>query len=438
MRRVRKFVKFFESPLGIFVVALLARLLYLLITILIRVHVPSGRLPIFHETGRIAQHIAEGRGFSSPLKSETGPTAWMTPIYPYLVAGVYKVLGISSIPSEIATKVLNNIFSALVSIPLFAIGRRLSGPAVGAAAAYLWILHYPAFFWPSGWIWDTSLSALALTLILWATYALDDADGAAAWAGYGGLWAFGTLVNAAVLSTFPGLLAYVAFRAHKRGAPWLRLTGLAIIVFIAGISPWVIRNQIVFNGKVFLRSNFGLELWLGNNPQVPDTWTWWLHPNENDQERLKFAQMGEVAYMQDKQRLAIEYIKTHPVDVARFDFHRFVENWTGTDEPIADVWKSMPLWVKAVLAYNCSFSLLALLGLVFIRRVEPIRYIPLLVILLFFPFIYYITHNTPRYRHPMEPAMALMVAYAVAYPLKTWRSIRTKEELPTVPLQAVS
>ena len=37
------------------------------------------------ETGSIAQALATGRGFSSPFGKDTGPTAWLTPVYPLLV-----------------------------------------------------------------------------------------------------------------------------------------------------------------------------------------------------------------------------------------------------------------------------------------------------------------------------------------------------------------
>ena len=47
-----------------------------------------------YETGRIARSIAEGKGFSSPLFEDTGPTAWITPVYPYLVAGIFKIFGV--------------------------------------------------------------------------------------------------------------------------------------------------------------------------------------------------------------------------------------------------------------------------------------------------------------------------------------------------------
>lgn len=429
MRRVRQF---FTSPLPIFCIALLLRLGYLFYEVLVRPTFPHGYVEILHETGRVAWSIAQGHGFSSPLKADTGPTAWLTPVYPYLLAGVFKIFGTYTVQSEIAIKALNGLFSALVCFPLFALGRRLFGTAVGAAAAWVWVLHYPAFFFVAFWIWDTCLTALVLTVLLWATYALDDTNEVRKWAAYGGLWAFGTLVNPAVLSAIP-FFGYVAYRAWKRRANWLRLTGVAALVFVAGLSPWIIRNQVVFHGKVWLRSNFGLELWLGNNPEVPDSWTWWLHPNENEQELAKFARMGELPYMQEKKRLAIDFIKTHPVDVARFDYHRFVETWTGTWDPIMDVWGRIPLWAQAMLVLNCALSLLAWTGLLFAKHAEPVRYLPLLFLCLFFPLIYYVTHPMPRYLHPMEPALALLAVYAVAHPLRTWRRHRVRQDTEPEP-----
>src|SRR5664280_1449345 len=46
------------------------------------------------ESCRIAASIVSGHGFSSPYGIPTGPTAWLPPVYPYLVAAVFKVLGV--------------------------------------------------------------------------------------------------------------------------------------------------------------------------------------------------------------------------------------------------------------------------------------------------------------------------------------------------------
>src|SRR5690242_19383828 len=53
--------------------------------------------PFAQETGNIAYSIASGKGFSNPFRRETGPTAWLTPIYPLVVAGTFKVFGIFTV-----------------------------------------------------------------------------------------------------------------------------------------------------------------------------------------------------------------------------------------------------------------------------------------------------------------------------------------------------
>ena len=176
---------------------------------------------------------------------------------------------------------------------------------------------------------------------------------------------------------------------------------------------WIIRNQIVFHGQVVFRSNFGLELWLGNNPQVPDSWTWWLHPTEDAAERTKFLQMGEVPYMQEKQREAWAFIKSHPADVSRFVFHRFLETWTGNKDSFADLWNSKLFLVRANLLVNYSLPLLTCFGLLFARRKSPQLAFPLLNAIVMFPMVYYICHTTPRYRHPLDSVICVLGGCAV-------------------------
>src|SRR6516164_3327518 len=42
------------------------------------------------EMGRLARSIASGQGFSSPTDLPSGPSAWAPPLYPYILAGVFK------------------------------------------------------------------------------------------------------------------------------------------------------------------------------------------------------------------------------------------------------------------------------------------------------------------------------------------------------------
>src|SRR5438477_7070228 len=65
------------------------------------------------EMGRIGRAIANGRGFADPFDGQTGPTAWEPPVYPYLIAGVFRLTGVYTHASAIILLAINSLCSAL-------------------------------------------------------------------------------------------------------------------------------------------------------------------------------------------------------------------------------------------------------------------------------------------------------------------------------------
>jgi 4-amino-4-deoxy-L-arabinose transferase-like glycosyltransferase len=118
-----------------------------------------------YETGRIARSIVEGRGFSSPLFAETGPTAWMSPVYPYIVAGVFKVFGVYTTASAVVLLSLNALTSALTCIPIFFIARRTFGERAAKWSGWGWAFFPYAVYFPVERIWETWLATLLLSLL---------------------------------------------------------------------------------------------------------------------------------------------------------------------------------------------------------------------------------------------------------------------------------
>src|ERR1700678_2324953 len=99
------------------------------------------------EAGRIARSIAQGEGFSNPLFGKTGPTAWLAPVFPYLLAGIFKTFGIYSNASAIAALALNCLFSALTCIPIYFIAKKHFGETAAAWAGWGWALFpYGIYF----------------------------------------------------------------------------------------------------------------------------------------------------------------------------------------------------------------------------------------------------------------------------------------------------
>jgi hypothetical protein len=375
-------------------------------------------VPFENETGSIAQAIAAGQGFSNPFARNTGPTAWLTPVYPWLVVLAFKIFGVFTIRAFYFLVFLNIVFSSAACVPLFAVGRRIAGVAVGAAAAWLWAIYPNAVMTPFEWIWDTSLAALLSVVLLWATMRLAESRRLRDWCWYGLLWGFVLMTNPSLGSLLPFLLGWAAYRAwwkpspHVSGSKWLLQPGAAIAIAILCCVPWTIRNYAVFHRFVPLRSNLPLELYIGNNENYDDQRPRYPGMVTKDRETWRYIKMGETPFMDEEMRKAKKFIFSHPRVEAILFYERFVAFWGGIPNPIdkflmTDSWLVRSLILCAIISGVGALAGIAVLG----WKKNDFAF-PLAVYPVVFPFLYYITHTSLRYRHPIDPEILLLTAIA--------------------------
>ena len=418
---------FFARTGTIVVVAFLVRLA-LLYALRARGPYPISEVMSYgYETGRIAQALAAGQGFSSPLHVPTGPTAWMTPLFPLLLSWIFRLTGIFSWTSYLVIGFVDCAFSALTVWPIKACARKAFGDGTATTAAWAWVFLPTAVHYAVDWVWDTALVTLLFALVLLATLYLRDATRAAAWAGYGALLGITALANASVVSTFPFLLGWAAVQIRAQSRSWARLAATAVAAFVLVMSPWWIRNYSVFHRFIPFRSNLGLELWLGNNSHNPDIVSGWLHPDEDQTEMGAMARLGELAYMDAKQKEALAWIRSHPADFLRNSFDRVCDTWIAFDEPM---WQIMllPGWLIGLNMMSVLFAVLTFSGaLLAARRHNPFA-VPLAIVILAFPLVYYVTHSSMRYRQPIEPEMTVLSSYALAALVTALRPRRAESD----------
>ncbi|HLI84100.1 MAG TPA: glycosyltransferase family 39 protein [Bryobacteraceae bacterium] len=368
-------------------------------------------IPFLFESGNIAHSLATGSGFSSPFRIPTGPTAWMTPLYPLFLSAIMRIFGAYTFASWLAAVLCNIGFSTAACLPVYAVGRRIGGASLGAAAAWLWVIFPNAILLSFESLWDTSLSALLGATVLWATLRLPDSRRRLAWAAYGFLWGVGLMTNAALLSLLPFLLAWLAFRARPRN---FARPALAAAVALFCCVPWTVRNYVVFHTFIPLRSVLGLQLWVGNNPRAKVVWLGEQHPINDTVERNRYVTLGETAYMHEKLTNALDYILRHPAREAGLVAGRFVSIWAGgTPTPVADFFRNRSLWFRYVLLFNLAAALGTAIAIVLLFRARHPYAVPLAVFPLVFPWAYYLTLALPRYRHPIDPVLLLLLAVTV-------------------------
>jgi 4-amino-4-deoxy-L-arabinose transferase-like glycosyltransferase len=286
------------------------------------------------------------------------------------------------------------------------------------AAAWTWVFLPGSIYFAVEWVWDTSIVALWMALLVAATLELRGSDRMRWWVGYGVLWGIGAMINPSLLSVLPFLALWAVWPLRQRFADAAKLGIASSLIFVACVAPWTARNYLVFHSFIPFRSNFGLEWWLDNHTQFPDRS---VHPIDYQPELDRYVRMTEIPYMEEKKREAFAFVRDYPADAAQFALHRFVGTWLEISESPVDLWRTIPFYLKAFVVANCTFSLLALLGALFALHRQNPAATPLATVLLVYPIIFYITHTGLRYRFPIDPVMVVFGVYAVAFCLSRFK-----------------
>ena len=361
------------------------------------------------EMGRIGRSLAQGQGFSNPFNETTGPTAWEPPLYPLLIAGVFRAFGVYSRTSAILLLTINSIFSALTCIPIFLIAKRSFSERVAIWSCWTWALLPSVIFWCTRWVWETSLAALLLALIFWLTLTIEEKDGLKPWLQFGLLWAASALTNTTLLSFLPVSGLWVWYHRAKLDKRSLGGIVLASFIFAACITPWLVRNDRVFGQFVFIRSNFGAELRLGNGPGADGTWMDYLHPTKNVYEMRRYKELGELAYVAERKREAMAYIREDYARFAGLSLRRFFYYWGGvpkaSENPVAAFFRKFLFAASSVLAFWGLGRAL--------RKHKPGAWL-FFWLIFSYPLVYYFLFPHPRYRHPIEPELGILMLYVIS------------------------
>lgn len=372
-------------------------------------------IPFQTETGHIAYSLASGKGYSSPFERDSGPTAWLAPVYPCILAEIFKLFGIYTFSAFVAALSLNIFFSAATCVPIFYTGKRVAGLGVGSGAAWLWALFPNAIVIPFEWIWDTCLSALLVAALLWATLLLKESPRLRNWSLYGILWGVALLTNPAIGLLFPVFLVWAALpsRHNQSKSRWLVRPALAGVIAVLCCVPWTVRNYIQFHKIIPLRSNFAFELCVGNNENYDDQYRFRPGPVTQDREILRYLRMGETAFIEEEKKKALAFMESHPRIEWWLVSQRFVDFWAGTSTPLATFGRTHSVWLRLILLCNDAAPLFAFAGIiVLLARRNPYTF-PVSAVLVVFPLTYYVTHTSLRYRHPIDPVVLLLAAIGV-------------------------
>jgi 4-amino-4-deoxy-L-arabinose transferase-like glycosyltransferase len=229
-------------------------------------------------------------------------------------------------------------------------------------------------------------------------------------------------VEPVLLLALPGTALFEA--AIFSRLPW-RIIGRKLLVAAAVcgmvLIPWALRNLVVFQQWVPLKTSFGLNLWMGNNPQatgmlytadgtpMPDT----LSPDV----REHLATLNEAQRYSALAHRAWTWIQEHPGRFLQLTAVRIRYLWwisptyQTTAEAIVEpqLLYAARMWTQAVVVMlGFAGGIVALL-----RNRRLLVHCSWWMVAFTVPYAITVAGNT-RYRLPAEPMILILIAFGLA------------------------
>ncbi|MFH1502321.1 MAG: tetratricopeptide repeat protein [Candidatus Eisenbacteria bacterium] len=235
-------------PVAVFTLALVLRLIYLR---------QIRYTPFFHTLGLDARYyddwarrLAAGEGYGEPF--------FMSPLYPYFLAGMYRLFDRDLMVVRIVQSLLGAASASLV----YMLARDLFDRRVALLAGFA-TACYGALIFYDGSIVMTSLLVFLNLLALFLLLRADRTDAPLAFAAAGVALGLAGVGRAAALLFVPLALWWIVSRP-RRGRP-LRGAVLFALGVLAVVATVTVRNYAVSGDFIPVTSNGGLNFYIGNS-----------------------------------------------------------------------------------------------------------------------------------------------------------------------------
>ncbi len=385
----------------------------------------NGNKHLGGEYYQMALALRAGKGFSDPMSTPTGPTAWQPPVLPLVLASLLWLTDGSREATAIIVVVMQDFIligtTFLVLALVMQTTQRIAPAFAAALCALALVYDFRLYFQVTHDWWIVLLFVDLLIAGLCWCKPLQGWKSAAAWGVFGGVC---VMVNPIVGVTWAVMSTILGFR--QRG--WLRL-GIMFLLMALTLAPWTIRNYLVFGRFIPSKANLAFEVYQSQVLQPNGLLLKFIkHPYgvNNSVEGRKYKELGETAYLDLKWQQYCESIEADPIDFLDRVAARFVG---------ATLWyvpfhrgegmRWWELWICRLTHPLPFLALLFLLSVSFWRPLHALQWIVIGVYLLYLlPYIgasYY-----DRYAIPLLAVKVLLMIWAFDHLLTIVRRPKPK------------
>jgi len=387
----------------------------------------------------IAGNLAAGHGYSSSIdtpEAEIQPTAFRPPLYPALLSVIYFLKA-----APVGIGIVQIILGVLTVWLTWKTGNQLQLKGAAFLAAAI-VATDPILLQYTSYAMTEVLGAFLTSLLLYLLVTSLTAEPAlhekatflplTFWTGI--VWGLAILCRPTYLAffgiwiavRFTGSLLHrlrilkpASFKKHE----WSQGTYLAAGIMLA-VSPWLIRNLIVFHAPILSTTHGGYTLLLGNNPvfyaevvQKPwgtvwsgeslDHWQQSLEqqisqadpPIQTEQERDRWM------YQRAKQNIAEQ-----PDLFVQACLLRFKRFW-NVSPLTSSTLISVPMIGWGIAAYYTAILIGGAGGILMVLWNKEQKWEPLIWLIFSFTVVHLFYWTNMRMRAPLVPAIALLSVY---------------------------
>lgn len=416
-------------PYLIFFFALALRLVYLIFlknTYLFYGH-PSDDVAYYQNW---AQMITQGKALGD------GAFSGM-PLFAYYLAMLFKLC----LGNWLAVNIVNLVLGSINCVLLYALAKQLFSQRCAVITALLAATNFILIYYD----WLMMPVTLLITISLCILLALNSpaTKSAKDWLLIGIFIGLATLGDGKFLIFGALLIGYLGWTHRKRSVKQIgRIMFPLLIGLMLILGTVTVRNRIVGGEWIFITSQSGLSLYVGNNPQAsgafenPD-FIRPSHTGQDEDQRIfvektlgKKVSLSQVSHFY--RELALNFITTQPWNYVKL-LGKKVVLFVSDAEISHDIDLILQRDIKFKLDWN-PYSLifpLALLGMIIAWQKQKQGRFAILIIAghLIYCLIYFVT---TRQRAPILPLLILFEAYAFIWLSDHIQSRRMKIVLPTL------
>jgi len=331
------------------------------------------------------------------------PTAYREPVYPYFLAIIYSIFGLSNYT---AVRVVQIFISSLTCVIIFLLAKDLFDKKVALLSSFI------SCFWPHFVYYSTTIlrETLFCFLLVLCVYFLNKVYQQKEFKSVNSIIA-GIMCGLCCLMNSTALLfvflSFVVLSLTKK----FRQVLVIFVLFVSLYSLWVVRNYIVFNEFVLGSTVGGMTIYgasvgdyrIFGTPQEKEFW-------EKDEVMKKAATMDELQANKYFMQEAKKVILSNPKEFFIRCIKRFLKLYRIYPHRGKGYVHSEKLMIL-VSVFSYGILLPFFVYSFFINLSSFKKYIFLYLPILIFSFVYTLIWAVIRYRLPLEPYIIIFASY---------------------------